>query len=839
MDPADARTHVTGFRIDITPKTRDEQGNAVLTNGNGDVVSATTLTVEYHTIVDDAALEEGGAWTIANHAEVGSHSADASYTHRKEKPFAKMTGTRPDWGGDVSYQDADAKVDYDASKGVLYYQLLLRTDKNTTGDLTVTDVLPEGAKLVAEGENAPQAVFWHNEYWTTTSIESWDNGTLRRYDLTDGTTFTHRVVSGSDGPDTVLFSIKDGYNLDGNANVIAIRYALDVTGDPYWNDASHASHTYRNHASWNGRSDETATEVMHTVETLTKRGEQLRGEDGKPSDRVRYTITVNPAGADLDKTSDMLTLTDVMSGVPSSGGAYLDLASLGLYEYGGRQDASGRPSLGEPIDTSRYTVRYDQNTHTLTVRLPDAQACVLAYEYVVDAGNVDRPQLSNHAELNGVTSSGTNIAIETSSSSAAVWRGRLTVYKVDADNYAKTLAGAEFTISAYERAEDGSRRWGEPMAMRTDENGSLVLSVVNRTAEAPACDASGDGADHAATHCQLRPDTLYRLTETKAPEGYAKDGTPRYLIWKSMTAGVAVSDEEAYQRATGGDDAVADGETSVGRQQVAFHRANGDEPLYVENRYTRVAVRKSWVNGEGHTVASPQDSILAQLYRVGTKANGHQVDVTLVAQGVSESEYAVKASLLAKPGSALSVVVSGSWSGVTYEGASYMPDYANEGRITIPLGSVDASRRITLTLNDAWDRAATVRFDGTASDEYVIDGEAAPYGEPVELNAGNDWSAVWDDLPQADAAGAPYRYSVRELDSDYEVSYVNNDGITHGEIGIVNTVSGTPLPETGGAGTTALTVAGGAMTFAALGAFAVRSATSVPSARSSRRRARR
>ena len=823
-----------GFTLTVTPRNRDGQGHAILVNRDGERVSATTLTMTYRTIVDDADLEEGDEWTIANRATAGGHTADASYTHRKEKPFTKMTGTRPDWGGTVSYKDADAAVDYDASKGILYYQLLVRTDRTTSGDIIVTDTLPDGATLVTDGKNAPHALFWHNEYWTTTSISAWDHGVERRYDLTDGTTFSYRLTGGS-GEDggTVRFTLKDGYNLDGNTNIIAIRYAIDVTGDPAWDDASQSSHTYRNHAEWGSHSDETSTEVNRETAPLSKQGEQLAGADGKPTNRVRYVIDINPTGADLDPNDDTLTLTDVMGGIPASGGAYLDMASLGLYEYG--RDAQGKPLTSVPIDTSRYTVRYDQTSHTLTVRLPDGLACTLVYEYVVDSGNVERPQLSNRADLDGQTSSNSVIKIETSSSSAAVWRGRLTVYKVDADNYAKTLPGARFSLAAYERGEDGTYRWGDPVTVTTGKDGTLTLMIVNQTSASPVCvaddeDKDGDG-DGVVRHCELRSDTLYRLRETKAPDGYAKDDAPHYLIWKSVTAGSALSDDEAYRRATGGDDAVADGMASVGKGDVDFHRANGDDPLYVENRYSRIEVHKSWVDESGHTVAAPQTGVTAQLYRVRTKANGHRVDVTLVAQGVPESQYSVKASMLVKPGSDLNVLISGSWSGVTYEGISYAPDYANGGLVTVPLGAMDADRQVTLTLNDPWDRGGTITFDGTAADEYVADGDPEPYGDPVELNAGNDWSAVWDALPRADADGDPYRYSVRELDSGYQVAYVNNDGVTTGVIGIINTVTGTTLPEAGGPGTAALTVAGGVATVAAAGAMGVR--------RSRRRRTRR
>ncbi len=77
------------------------------------------------------------------------------------------------------------------------------------------------------------------------------------------------------------------------------------------------------------------------------------------------------------------------------------------------------------------------------------------------------------------------------------------------------------------------------------------------------------------------------------------------------------------------------------------------------------------------------------------------------------------------------------------------------------------------------------------------------YGEPVTLNAGNDWSYTWESLPKADENGTEYHYTVQETPVDgFETSYENNDVIAEGIITVINRQTAVyVLPETGGMGT--------------------------------------
>src|SRR5699024_5086646 len=89
----------------------------------------------------------------------------------------------------------------------------------------------------------------------------------------------------------------------------------------------------------------TVTKIKKDPERVDKRGVQLDengdpilGPDGKlipgkrPTGRIKYTVSINPAGEDLNKGSNTLTLKDKFSG-PDNLQAMLDIESVKLYRY--------------------------------------------------------------------------------------------------------------------------------------------------------------------------------------------------------------------------------------------------------------------------------------------------------------------------------------------------------------------------------------------------------------------------------------------------------------------------------------------------------------------------
>ena len=95
--------------------------------------------------------------------------------------------------------------------------------------------------------------------------------------------------------------------------------------------------------------------------------------------------------------------------------------------------------------------------------------------------------------------------------------------------------------------------------------------------------------------------------------------------------------------------------------------------------------------------------------------------------------------------------------------------------------------------------------------EYKAEGVT----NPVTLNAENNWTYIWEQLPKEDEGKNPVTYTVEETPIDgWEARYVDENGeettgIAEGTIQIINTKQSTfTLPETGGVGPTLVAIAG-------------------------------
>ena len=99
----------------------------------------------------------------------------------------------------------------------------------------------------------------------------------------------------------------------------------------------------------------------------------------KPTGRIKYTIPINPAGEDLNKGSNTLTLKDKFSG-PDNLQAMLDIESVKLYRY----DPKAENNKGNLLSESNYTLSYKSDSKELTLKIPDEMGLVLEYEYTID-----------------------------------------------------------------------------------------------------------------------------------------------------------------------------------------------------------------------------------------------------------------------------------------------------------------------------------------------------------------------------------------------------------------------------------------------------------------------
>lgn len=473
------------------------------------------LTLNYSTQVDISDLSEGDRIIISNQLNGNS----VSYNYQKPSTGLKMSkGVKL-----VNKTDPVSNIIYwcgapDQSSGgtltpnysdfqnkVLQYQILL--DFSSVSDtlpatITLTDTLPKG--LTYRTTNTPSAVIvFTNGYKSGTpkSSPSLKDGTgtmnIKDYFADKSKLEINTPAEGSEDGQTITFHIDGLDKLDfaklkaeGYTDLV-LCYQAELT-DPRWSNVKFDEFLYTNKIKWKeeNKQSEVDVKVTQKVDVLKKDALQIKN---KKDSRVKYTLTINPAAKDLDSSSTTVTLTDILTVQHASVQASLDIFSVKLYNADTKQEISKNeysytlPVLG--TNGSGYP------TYTTTFTLPDSTPLVLEYEYVTDA--TSNISLSNEAKISGGSASIKDFELEKVGASSMVHQAKLTVYKVDKRNYSNALTGATFAL---DRFNSGTGGWDSVQhEAGVDANGTLTFYF-----------ASTDG---------LQENTLYRLTETKAPAG--------------------------------------------------------------------------------------------------------------------------------------------------------------------------------------------------------------------------------------------------------------------------------------------------------------------------------
>lgn len=270
---------------------------------------------------------------------------------------------------------------------------------------------------------------------------------------------------------------------------------------------------------------------------------------------------------------------------------------ISKYEYSYTQPVLGKDGNGYP-------------TYTTTFTLPDSTPLVLEYEYVTNAtANIN---LSNEAKISGGSASIKDFVLEKVGASSIVHQAKLTVYKVDKRNYSNALTGATFALDRFNSSTGG---W-DPVQNEAGVNANGTLTF------------------YFATTDGLQENTLYRLTETKAPAGYSKASAPYYFIYQASGSDEAA----AYNDAVGG----CSGE-GIPVQNAAnlLYCANGKaSELFVPNTANSLTIIKHWRDKDNNTLTAAQaklDEVEVYLYCYKTSEGKdtatlypHQNTVTLL-----------------------------------------------------------------------------------------------------------------------------------------------------------------------------------------------------------------
>lgn len=234
---------------------------------------------------------------------------------------------------------------------------------------------------------------------------------------------------------------------------------------------------------------------------------------------AEYAISVNPGGNDL-VAGDTLVVTDTM---PT--GFELVEGSVEVYQAAiGSAEFTNDAKPGAPLTQGEWTFAYDEDKNILTITIPDQTEVIIKYKVIINesVGPVLNEENSVNAVdlgISGVDSSTDSCSIlgyvQESRAVAESTTAELTISKSDKSDENKKLAGAEFQIrmvdydsttgNITDPAVNTPQGYVEPAPLATDGKGNCTVN-------------------------NLYFDHLYKVVETKAPEGYVLDDTPRYFV---------------------------------------------------------------------------------------------------------------------------------------------------------------------------------------------------------------------------------------------------------------------------------------------------------------------
>lgn len=517
----------------------------------------------YPTHVDFSQTPDGSTWIFKNDLKVDKEQTSAAYSYTKFTDFKKEVST--DNGTTWSSKNGVTEdVTLDSVKYGILYRVVLSIEAGHSEDIVITDKLPDGAKFINSGYSCS----------VDGTVEWWFNG-HPTYDETKN---------------TVTFTITP--QKPEKAHTIELRYKVDVTNDPDWEDTLIGSKNYRNVARWGDEEAETNTLVKRYNSDLAKEAEQLKDSNGDASNRIQYTVVINPNKKNLANGADSFTLEDTLTLGNITGS--LDPSSFQLYYF---KDVGGTLDLTNKAQIIKLDWAASKPNH-FAVTVPNRTALVLRYIFEVNMSSVppgtDAFDIYNFAQIGTNTSASKRISIADQKAGGGFNGDKLQLIKKDKDS-GLLISGARFSISSYDK---DNRSWKAVWEGKIPD-GQKDFGI----SETPS-----------ATTTVLRPGVLYSIQETKAPDNYKLDTTPKYVIFSPDT-----NNANVFQAAAGGNSITGTNQNdTVTASNVTFLANSGASTLEFENQYTQLDVKKEWRDKNNNVIEAPVNSITVQLKRYPT-----------------------------------------------------------------------------------------------------------------------------------------------------------------------------------------------------------------------------
>ena len=556
------------------PSTRVQSFTIQINKADGNPVRRVEVK-DLPTHEDRSNVTTGEKWTYKNSVSIQgtSKTATAEDTYHSYKSFEKRVSAASS-KDEADYESGNQTYQYGKVSGKnLHYQLVVQTAAEDDADIVITDTLPE-----------------NTEFKTTWVKIGMDEGTPDNVSNLKGATAT---VDYNEATRKLTITIKD-YNLGKNAqHKFRILYEVNIEKDPAWQNPSVGQVTYTNTAQWGELTETLHTTVEKPVDPLKKTGKLVEGR----TDRIEYQVVVNPARKDLSVGTTKAKNIELWDDVTAQNGAIVrgDPESVKLY-YFQYDEATNAVTRGKEVDRRLYRVLPADKDGWLHMEIPNQTAMILVYQCDVKQGSAAADyNVDNTVKLGNGDSTQSDSIKFTYASAATASTGQFLLHKVD-DYSGVALQGAEFTIWQYDLQNKNWQHWsgGENGTVTTNEKGQVSLTVLE------------NGGDQT-----LKPDVLYKIVETKAPQNYQKDDTPHYVLFHKSSE----TPQTAFDTATGKGTAMDEGKI-IQFADVQVGNAAQTTTAQYTNRYSNLTVSKLWLDQDTKQPVDPAaENIEIQVWR--------------------------------------------------------------------------------------------------------------------------------------------------------------------------------------------------------------------------------
>ena len=511
-----------------------------------------------------------------NQCYFNSTAFDGTNTYRPNgnaivKKYDKATGSADNSSHD--YHDISGKLQWTIE--VTLTEAFKNAEKARLTHINITDTLPAGVTL--DDIDISGEGHWGKNGNITKTSNSWTFPTwVHNPGNRQGPDLTATLSTLSDGKQSVdievpveLLSV-----MEQDQKILVYIYANITENPELWkssqkNFTNEVKVTDSTSKDWGSASQTQEITYNNLHDAVQKSGVQVDESDAQNT--IEYSVIVNPDGkVILNNPNIKLTLIDeltygynpwhdkqVTSLVPSS---------VAVYAY----DATASNKRGQPLSVSEYsylyeTIGYDSNqqgsrTNRLTFTLPNATPLVVVYRYNTSVTTGNSIELSNTATLKAedtkITSVTDKTTVKISSSSFNANVKGILAYKVDKDNNAVYLPGAEFSLYAWQSNDTWTLVSGDII---TNANGELVDSQ-GRNLSLIMTDKNKNVQVH---------NQAFKLVETQAPSGYIFDPNNAYYFY------IPDTDEKLYPK-------------NLPTDLSAYHIVTAGGYLYLTNEKTQV-----------------------------------------------------------------------------------------------------------------------------------------------------------------------------------------------------------------------------------------------------------